>query len=115
MYQKTVLIDFDGVIHSYISGWKGYNIACDPPVEGIKEAIQGIREAGFKVVVYSTRCKEEDGKETIRNYLKTHDIVVDDISADKLPAVVLIDDRAICFTGNTKNLVSQVVNFKSYI
>ena len=42
-FENTVLFDFDGVINSYKSGWEGYGIISDPPVEGIKEAIDEIR------------------------------------------------------------------------
>ena len=31
---KTILLDFDGVIHSYTSGWKGAGVIPDPPVPG---------------------------------------------------------------------------------
>lgn len=44
--KKTVVFDFDGVIHSYISGWKGIDNIPDEPVKGIKEKIERIREAG---------------------------------------------------------------------
>lgn len=40
MYIPTVSFDFDGVIHSYRSGWKGAAVIPDPPVEGIKEVIE---------------------------------------------------------------------------
>lgn len=47
MAKKTVIFDFDGVIHSYTSGWRGENIIPDPPVSGIKKVIDSIRNAGF--------------------------------------------------------------------
>lgn len=58
---KTVVFDFDGVIHSYTSGWCGVSEIPDPPVSGIKDAINAIREAGYRVVVVSTRCAEPAG------------------------------------------------------
>ena len=52
---QRVVFDFDGVIHSYVSGWKGATKIPDPPVAGIKEAIDDIRKAGYEVCVVSTR------------------------------------------------------------
>lgn len=37
--KQTVVFDFDGVIHSYISGWKESTTIPDPPVPGIAEAM----------------------------------------------------------------------------
>ncbi len=37
---KPILcLDFDGVIHSYTSGWKGADVIPDPPVEGAMQFI----------------------------------------------------------------------------
>lgn len=47
MYIPTVSFDFDGVIHSYRSGWKGAAVIPDPPVEGIKEVIEQLISDGF--------------------------------------------------------------------
>lgn len=33
----TVVFDFDGVIHSYTSGWQGEGVANDPIVPGMAE------------------------------------------------------------------------------
>lgn len=113
---KTVVFDFDGVIHSYVSGWKGIDNIPDPPVEGIKEVIDTIRrEDGYRVAVVSTRCSEEKGKIAIQEYLKKHDIVVDYVLKEKPPAVVYIDDRAIRFNGKTDGLVDQIKGFKNWI
>lgn len=113
--RKTVVFDFDGVIHSYTSGWQGIDSISDPPVPGIAQVIKELREFGYEVVVHSTRCSSERGRDAIWRWLDKHDIVVDDISATKPSAICYIDDRAIRFDGNTKNLVRKITEFKSYL
>ena len=109
----TVVFDFDGVIHSYKSGWKGVTEIPDPPVSGIKEAINKIREK-FNVVVVSTRCISPEGIKAVKNWLNKYNIVVDDIAAEKPPAICYVDDRAICFNGNAAMLPDLVKNFKAW-
>lgn len=111
---KTVVFDFDGVIHSYTSGWQGATVIPDPPVDGIREAIQEIRESGYNVAVVSTRCADLSGKNAIWAYLKKHDISVDDVLLEKPPAVAYIDDRAICFDGDSAGLLDKIRNFKPW-
>lgn len=111
---KTVVFDFDGVIHSYSSGWKGEDNIPDPPVSGIQEAIQGIRESGYRVVVVSTRCRSAYGMGAVRRYLRDNGITVDDVMSEKPPAVCYIDDRAICFDGHPETLLDKIVNFKPW-
>lgn len=108
---KTVVFDFDGVIHSYKSGWQGIDKIPDEPVSGIREAITDIRNAGYKVVVVSTRCADPKGKSAVEQYLDKHNIVVDDVCAEKPPAIVYIDDRAICFDGNCNTLLNRINEF----
>lgn len=112
--KQTVVFDFDGVIHSYTSGWKGHDNIPDPPVPGVQEAIAEIRAAGYEVVVVSTRCKHPRGMAAIAEYLKRHDIEVDDIQTEKPPAIVYIDDRAICFDGNPATLLGKIQTFKPW-
>ena len=109
--KKTVVFDFDGVIHSYTSGWQGIAEIPDPPVEGIREAIGEIRAAGYEVVVVSTRTKDPAGSRAVEEYLKRHEIEVDAVMATKPPAIVYVDDRAICFDGNAGTLLEKINNF----
>lgn len=113
-YTPTVVFDFDGVIHSYTSGWKGVANIPDPPVPGIREAIAEIRAAGYQVVVVSTRCSEPDGLMAIRKFMDENNILVDDISAHKPPALVYIDDRALCFDGHPETLLNKIQEFKPW-
>ena len=107
--RPAVVFDFDGVIHSYTSGWKGETEIPDPPVPGIREAIAHIRLVGFMVVVVSTRCKRPEGVEAVRQYLDRYGI-----QAEKPPAICYIDDRAIRFDGHPETLLEQIINFKPW-
>lgn len=113
-FVPTVVFDFDGVIHSYKSGWKGMDVIPDPPVPGIAEAIESIRAAGYRVVVVSTRCASYEGLYAVGKYLEDNGIQVDSISMEKPPAIAYIDDRAICFDGNPEGLLEQIQGFKPW-
>lgn len=112
--RQNVVLDFDGVIHSYTSGWQGIDTIPDPPVPRIKEAIDAIREAGYEVVVVSTRCTEVRGLLAVKKWLVDHKIRVDAVMAEKPPALVYIDDRAVCFDGNPDNLLDIIQGFKPW-
>lgn len=113
MGKQTVIFDFDGVINSYTSRWQGADIIPDPPVEGIKEAINEIRKH-YRVAVVSSRCYKPGGIEAIKAWLKKYDIQVDDVTDEKPPAVVIFDDRAITFDGNTTGLLDKIKAFKPW-
>ena len=54
MSKPILCLDFDGVIHSYESGWKGAAAIPDDPVPGAAEFIRTAHEH-FAVQVYSAR------------------------------------------------------------
>ena len=54
------------------------------------------------------------GIEEIKRWLAKYDIKVDDVTDEKPPAVVIIDDRAITFDGNTKDLLQKIRTFKPW-
>jgi hypothetical protein len=111
--KPIIIFDFDGVVHSYKSGWKGAAIIPDPEVEGIREAIEEIRKE-FQVVIVSSRCYQEGGIEAIKKFLADNNIVVDDVTHEKPPAFLTIDDRCICFDGDSKSLLSKIKAFKPW-
>lgn len=114
---KPISFDFDGVIHSYTSGWKGYETIPDPPVKGIEAVLEKLYKKGFSIQVYSSRAGTPQGIRAIRNWLAKYHMLkyIDVITCIKNPSIVTIDDRCICFDGNTEGLVEKIENFKTYM
>lgn len=112
--EKTVIIDFDGVIHSYKSGWQGIENTPDPPVDNVKSGIERLKELGYKPVVYSSRCKNSSGRNAIKNYLHAHNLPEIEVVDEKVPALVSIDDRSIQFNDNWKIMPYLVKSFEPW-
>jgi len=111
MTNKPILcLDFDGVIHSYISGWKGADQIPDNPVLGAMGFLQEVI-LEFDVQIYSSRSGQEGGINAMQYWLMHHlaleldETIMTEIMdaigwpTEKPPAMLTIDDRAITFTG----------------
>lgn len=114
MPKPILALDFDGVLHSYSSGWKGPTIISDPPVPGAFDFIVRASER-FEINIYSSRSTQAGGIDAMQRYLfewATKDIDnqedLDAVNAalgnvrwptSKPPAMVSIDDRALTFNG----------------
>lgn len=115
-YKKTICIDFDGVLHSYTSPWKGAEVIPDPPVPGAFEFIQQCIDAGFAVAVFSTRNFQEDGRRAMKEWFKLHgfsDVLRLGFPLEKPMAILYIDDRAFQFRGIWPTL-EYIQNFKTW-
>lgn len=122
-------MDFDGVIHSYSSGWKGAGNIPDPPVPGAIPWLMKMLEAGFEVAIFSSRSKNIFGRWAMKRWLAK--AIADHWAAGgalpmsypsaieaecwgdaalvyrqfswpwfKPPALMTIDDRALTFNGD---------------
>ncbi|HET7657054.1 MAG TPA: hypothetical protein VFK37_02085 [Bacillales bacterium] len=111
--KPTIVFDFDGVIHSYTSGWKGVEVIPDPPVDGIREVIEKLRKK-YRLLVVSSRCRDAKGRVAIKKWLLQNEIEVDGITNKKEPAIVYVDDRAVTFNGDAKKLYEQIKDFKPW-
>jgi hypothetical protein len=90
-YKPKVLVDFDGVIHKYSRGWHDGS-TYDPPIPGAKYYLAAMDEAGYEVVIFSTRDAEQ-----IIAYLMDYGFPAYRVTNIKEPAICQIDDRAIRF------------------
>jgi hypothetical protein len=116
---KPILcLDFDGVIHSYRSGWKGARNIPDPPVDGAIEFIWDALTAGWDVVIHSSRARYFGGIRAMRTWLMLYsgNLYYEIFGHDGLEAVrfarwkpsaqITIDDRALTFDGTWPSLDS---------
>jgi len=111
--QKTICIDFDGVLHPYDS-WNDGKLNPNP-LSGAKEAIDKLKNK-FKIVIYTTRASASSHNPTERNeqiknieqWLTKHNIPFDEITGDKVGAVAYIDDRAIRFENNWPEVFAKL-------
>lgn len=120
MNKPILCVDFDGVIHSYTSGWQGVDVVSDPPVPG---AIEWLAECTkhFKVVIYSSRSSQRGGISAMTHWLAQHAgkhmevMTMVEFAAEKPSAFLTIDDRAVCFEGDFSKLPpEQLREFKPW-
>ena len=113
--KKPILVlDFDGVLNSYTSGWKGADVIPDPPVPGAMAFLWDATDH-FRVAIFSSRSNQPGGLKAMINWTARHfrdhfpgpadrtmvEAKLHQIEwpTEKPPAMVTIDDRAITFTG----------------
>ena len=98
-------IDFDGVLHSYTSGWKGEDVIPDPPVGGAIAWLERLAmDERVTVCIYSSRSASITGREAMRNWLLQNGIseVAERnilFPTSKPAAFISIDDRGWRFDG----------------
>jgi hypothetical protein len=115
---KPILsLDFDGVCHSYTSGWQGADVISDPPVDGLFEFLNEAVEE-FDIHIFSTRSQQEGGIDAMIDWLSEHDDdsgVIEFLSfpTEKPPAKVGLDDRVLTFTGDWPD-IDDLVDFKPW-
>lgn len=68
MTKPILCLDFDGVLHSYTSGWQGATTVADPPVDGALKFLVHALEA-FEVHIYSSRSHQFGGVRAMNQWL----------------------------------------------
>lgn len=131
MNNPIICVDFDGVIHSYTSGWKGVAVIPDDPVPGAIKWLEdhlpvpdalGMSDEykGPIVQIYSSRSKSWFGRRAMKKWLIKHGLhhayITDGLlqfPVKKPAAFLTIDDRAICFDG-TFPTSQEMMSFKPW-
>lgn len=126
MNKPYLCLDFDGVLHSYASGWQGADVIPDPPVPGAMEFLERAR-AKFTLAIYSSRSSQPNGILAMRTWLQLQlgrycqgeEALAEEIFAaiewpeHKPAAFLTIDDRALTFDGKWPD-VDTLLEFKPW-
>ena len=109
-HQRTACIDFDGPLADYSQGFLGVD-KFGPPVDGAAEGMHELKDAGWKLIIHTTRPDTP----VLRAYLADNGIPFDEINTNseqpeganpgKPIADIYLDDRAVRFTSWGKALV----------
>jgi hypothetical protein len=75
--KPLLTLDFDGVLHSYTSGWKGARIIPDPPVPGALEFIVTALDR-FRVAIHSSRSHQWGGRRAMKQWLRRELVILKD-------------------------------------
>lgn len=125
MPNPILCLDFDGVLHSYKSGWQGAAVIPDPPVPG---AINFLCNAidHFQVHIFSSRSHQDGAIAAMKSWLALHAQnvlnnngwrrrLMNEIQwpQHKPPASVSIDDRCLTFTGRWPSM-AELKAFKPW-
>lgn len=128
MSKLTLCIDFDGVVHQYVTPWAGIDVIPDDVVPGFFEWADAAAEH-FHLVIYSARSKDEKGRtamalwliEQRKKWIARGGVsgatwqVSFDFAIEKPKAFLYIDDRAHCFDGDWSKLSPAAIrDFKPW-
>jgi len=123
MPKPILCLDFDGVCHSYTSGWQGVETIPDPPVDDMWSALLRYHTY-FDIHIHSSRSGQPGGIPAMMHWFDKHcpikgpaesaydtggttvyyntagDTVLKlSFPRDKPPAFLGMDDRVMLFTG----------------
>lgn len=128
MNEKTIAIDWDGVIYSYTSGHTqdrlGAGTFPDDPVPGAIAFLRELIASGYKVAIFS--CRLVGGNPMVRdltkhrmvawlesNGLQTGELRGVEFTGSKPHAEIYIDDRGFQFRGMFPT-IEYLENFKPW-
>lgn len=111
-----MLVDFDGTILPW-----GQMFSMPEPLSGVRTAMKLLRDEGFTIVIFTSRLSStwhkaegwdtkeaaKQQREYIAAALDHYGIPYDDITAEKIPALVYFDDKAMR-VNSRRNMLAAV-------
>ena len=106
-YKPTILIDLDGVLNNYIGNYdKNFIPEINKDTKSFLEKMHSLDK--YNLVLFTTRNLLLSAKWLIKNNI---DKYFSDITNVKIPSILQVDDRAICFKGDFDKLFDEISNF----
>lgn len=118
MSDKTICVDFDGVIHQYTTKWQGADVIPDPPVPGALDFLRALHKAKVDIVIHTTRADTPDHALAVLRWLNQNGLereICDKLSVTnlKIGAIAYLDDRGWQFNGTFPD-VNELMAFRPW-
>ena len=108
-FKRKILVDLDGVLNEY--GKEKFDENFIPEIkEGAKEFVEELSKTA-ELYLFTSRNLMLSAKWLIKNNLDSY---FKDVTNIKIPSYLYIDDRTICFKGDYKQTLNEIINFKVY-
>lgn len=105
--RKVILVDFDGVLHTYDGN---FGPPIGKPIPGARAAMH-LLEKDYRVICFTSRNCEED----VRRWLAHYGFPPMKVTSKKESAHLIIDDRAITFDGTwSDDLIKRIRAFSPH-
>lgn len=114
----NIAIDFDGVIHQF-DGW-GDGTCYGEPIKGALESIMELSK-NYNVIIFTAKARPDrplvggkTGLELVTEWLAKHEVLhlIKEVTHEKPRAKFYIDDKAIEFKNNWKEIMTRLENNK---
>lgn len=106
--KPKICVDFDGVLHSYVSGWTGTEPA-DEAVSGAREFVHFLMQEGFAVYVLSCRARDAAGVAGMERWLSRHGFPPGiTVTVEKPHAELYVDDKGLRFEGDFADIIIRI-------
>jgi ribonucleotide monophosphatase NagD (HAD superfamily) len=120
--RRTLVVDLDGTI----AHEEHEELKANEPMEGVREALQRLSDAGYEIVIFTCRMNRKDRppyvmalqKAAIEDWLKSHQIPFDRIDEGyegKPRGDFIIDNKALQYNGHPndwENICNYVLSRK---
>lgn len=116
---RTIAIDFDGVIHNDDKGFHDGTVYGEP-IPGALESLKNLA-SHFKLVIFTAKAKKDrplingkTGTELVEEWLQKHNVLqhISEVTAEKPRAIIYIDDNAYRFSnwGDTTTFIKGITS-----
>ncbi len=110
---KTIGIDFKSVVSKQLRTKNMYGDNNEIPRKGIQEFLQKLKDAGDKIIIYSSEHARY--ARARREWLKLYKIPYDYLECDIMEFDVYIGNEAITFNGDWKETLNELKENDRYI
>ena len=105
---NLICIDWNGVLDTYTGYANGKVYPIRP---GAKEFLFELRKQGYRLAIMTAAPKHIVEQWIVDNGIGD---MIEQVTNVKLPAILYIDDRAICFRGNFDETLKQIETFRVF-